>query len=111
MTGAYWICAGVTLVSAVVSFGYSVAGLRGAEGAARTASQYALARSTALLAVAGVALFAGAPAFVAAVAIAMIIVQAIDAVVGVTIKDRLKTFGPALTALLNLGVLVWMLLA
>ena len=57
MTGAYWICAGITLVSAAVSFGYSVA------------------------------------------------------VVGVTIKDRLKTFGPALTALLNLGVLVWMLLA
>ncbi|WP_291421349.1 hypothetical protein [Devosia sp.] len=37
----------------------------------------------------------------------MIIVQAADAYIGTTTKDRLKTFGPALTALFNLAALVW----
>ena len=40
----------------------------------------------------------------------MIVVQAIDAVIGVAIKDRPKTFGPVVTALVNLAALVWMLL-
>jgi len=34
--------------------------------------------------------------------LSVIIVQACDAVIGTTIKDRMKTFGPAGTALLNL---------
>jgi hypothetical protein len=38
----------------------------------------------------------------------MIIVQVCDAVIGTTIKDRMKTFGPAGTALLNLVALIWL---
>jgi hypothetical protein len=36
----------------------------------------------------------------------MIIVQACDAFMGTTIKDRMKTFGPAGTALLNLVAVI-----
>lgn len=36
----------------------------------------------------------------------MTIVQAGDAVIGVRIRDRLKTVGPALTAAANLAALV-----
>lgn len=111
MNIAYWACAGLTLISAAVSFGYSLAGLRAFGADARTPSLYALARSVALLVAAVAALFSGSVAFVAAVAIAMIIVQAIDAVIGGMIHDRLKTLGPAFTALLNLAALLWMLLA
>jgi hypothetical protein len=39
----------------------------------------------------------------------MIIVQAGDAGIGMIIKDRMKTFGPAGTALLNLAALIWLL--
>ncbi|PJJ55304.1 hypothetical protein CLV54_3194 [Compostimonas suwonensis] len=70
---------------------------------------YAFARSLALLVVAIVALFTGSVAFVAAIAIAMVIVQVADAVIGVRIRDRLKTVGPAATALVDLAALVWML--
>ncbi len=72
---------------------------------------YAFARSLALLVVAIIALFAGSTAFVAAVAIAMVVVQAADAIIGVRTRDTLKTVGPAVTAVANLGVLIWMLAA
>jgi hypothetical protein len=39
----------------------------------------------------------------------MIIVQICDAAIGAVIKDRMKTFGPAGTALLNLAAVIWLL--
>jgi hypothetical protein len=41
----------------------------------------------------------------------MIIVQACDAVIGTTIKDRMKTFGPAGTSLLNFVAVIWLIQA
>lgn len=38
----------------------------------------------------------------------MIILQLLDAGVGVTIGDRMKTFGPAAIAVANLAALVWL---
>lgn len=111
MSIAVWVCAVVTAISAIVSFGYSAAGLRGADRATHSGSLYAFSRSLALLVAAIVALFTGSVPFVAAVAIAMVTVQAGDAVVGVLIRDRFKTVGPAATAVVNLAVLIWMLLA
>jgi hypothetical protein len=107
---AFWLCGAVTAISALVSLGYAVAGLREAAPATRTAAMYALARSLALAAVAVVAPFTGAVAFVAAVAVAMVVVQAADAVIGTVIRDPLKTFGPAAIAAVNLGALIWLLL-
>lgn len=107
---AFWICAAVTAISAAVSFGYSVAGLRGSDPGSRTPSQYAVARSLALVVVAAIAPFTGSVAFLTAVAAAMVIVQAADAVVGALRGDRFRTFGPAATVAGNLGALVWLLL-
>jgi hypothetical protein len=41
----------------------------------------------------------------------MIIVQVRDAVIGTTIKDRMKTFGPAGTSLLNIVAVIWLIQA
>jgi len=41
----------------------------------------------------------------------MIIVQACDAVIGGTINDPIKTYGPAVTALLNLVAVIWLIQA
>ena len=109
MTIAFWFCAAITLISALVSLGYAIAGLRGADAEARTASEYAFSRSLALAIAAIVAMFTASVAFVAAVALAMVIVQLVDAVIGARIPDRVKTFGPAATALVNAAALVWML--
>jgi hypothetical protein len=110
MSLAYWVCAIFTTISAAVSFGYSISSLLRSEGNARIASMYAFARSLALVVVSVIALFTGTVAFVAAAAIAMIVVQAVDTVIGARIRDRMKTFGPAVFAALNLAALIWMLL-
>ncbi len=107
---AFWVCGAVTVISAFVSLGYSVAGLRGADAAARTGSTYAFARSLALAVVAVVAPFTGSVPFVAAVAVAMIVVQGADAVIGALLRDRLKTVGPAATAVAHAAVLLLLLL-
>lgn len=107
---AFWTCAAITAISAAVSFGYAAVGLRQSpDGAARTASQYAFARSAALLVAAVTAPFAGSTGFLAAVAIAMVIVQGADSLIGISIRDRVKTIGPAATAAANLGAVLWLL--
>jgi len=109
MPAAFWICAAITLISALVSLGYSIAALVDADSAHRTSPRYAAARSLALASVAVVALFADSQSYLAAVALAMVIVQAADAVVGWLDRDRRKTVGPALTAAANAAALVWLL--
>lgn len=109
MSIAFWICAAVTVVSSLVSAGYAVAGLRAATAQSRIPSMYALARSLALVLAAIIGLFSGSIAFVAAVAVAMTAVQALDAAIGAVIRDRVKTLGPAITASVNAAALLWML--
>lgn len=111
MSIALWICAVLTVISAGVSAGYAIAGLRGSVGDARTASKYALARSAALLITAIAAPVVGLPAFVAAIALAMILVQAFDAVVGATIRDPWRTYGPASLSAIGIACLIWALVA
>lgn len=111
MTFAAWTCAAVTLISAGVSAGFAFGGLRGSTGAARTASKYGLARSLALLITAIAALVIARPAFIVAITLAMILVQAFDTVVGATIRDRMKTYGPAGLAVAHAAALAWMLVS
>lgn len=103
---SFWLCAVVTVVSALVSFGYSLAALSGSTGVARTNAMYAFTRSLALALAAVTVLFLGSPSWLQAVAVSMILVQAGDAAIGAMLKNRLKTVGPALTAVANLGVLL-----
>ncbi|WP_022891291.1 hypothetical protein [Agromyces subbeticus] len=109
MSIAFWVCAAITAVSALVSLGYSVAGVRGTKGGELTASRYALARSAALAVGALASVFTASVPFTAAMAVTMMLVQAADAAVGVTIRDHLKTVGPAATAIANAAALIWML--
>jgi hypothetical protein len=111
MTVAMWVCSVLTIVSAGVSLGYSVVGLRAAEGPERLPSSYALARSVALVVVALVAPFTGSLGFIAAAAVGMVCVQALDAVIGGVQRDRLKTIGPAITAVANAIALIWAILS
>jgi hypothetical protein len=59
--------------------------------------------------VSAVPFFAGSTPWLQAIACSMITVQVCDTAVGVIIKDRMKTFGPAGTALLNLAAVIWLL--
>jgi hypothetical protein len=92
---AYWICAAFTLVSALVSLGYSIAAVRAAERDAGPHARYAFVRSFGLVVVAVGSLLGEHHYWLVAAATAMIVVQAGDAVVGVRTRDRLKVVGPA----------------
>jgi hypothetical protein len=109
MLTRFGICLAITVVSALVSLGFSVAAILNQTGSARTLALYAAARSLALTAISFVPLRSGSVAWLEAGAVGMIIVQSCDAAIGVVIKDRLKTIGPAATAVANLVALVSLL--
>jgi hypothetical protein len=103
---ALWVCAGVSATSAFVSLGFSIAAVRAER---IDTARYAVARSSALAVVAIVAFFVAAVGFVAAIALAMIVVQFSDAVIGARARDVIKAIGPAALAVITLGALIWML--
>jgi prepilin signal peptidase PulO-like enzyme (type II secretory pathway) len=106
---AFWICAGVTAASALVSLGFSTAAVPSVRHQARTNALYVLSRSVALAAVSLVPLISQTRSSLLTIALAMVIVQALDAVVGGIVRDWMKTFGPASLGALNLVALVWFL--
>jgi hypothetical protein len=104
---AFWICAAVTILNATLSAGFAVATV--VQDPGNSAALYALSRSVSLLAVAiGAAAFKSKPA-VAALAVAMVLVQLGDTGIGMVVRDAGKTFGPLFLALATLAALVQML--
>ena len=81
--------------------------LRDPTSPGRTNAMYAFSRSVALAVTAAVVLFTHSSSWLRAVALAMVIVQASDAIVGATLRDRLKTVGPAFTAATSLAALLY----
>ena len=111
MTAPFILCALVTAVSAIISLGFSLAAALSATGTARTMALYACARSMALVIASAVPFLSGSTEWLQAIAWSMTIVQASDAVIGTTLKDPMKTYGPAVIALLNLVAVIWLIQA
>ena len=103
---AYWTCAGFTLFSAIVSAAFSLLSLRMAGG--HEYALYAASRSVALPLAVLYAMARRSHGGVAALAVAMTMVQLFDAVVGLRLHDPGRAYGPMLFAAINLGLLLWM---
>jgi hypothetical protein len=108
MTVQFWTCAIVTLLSAGISAGFSLAGLAGPDRADRYA-RYAASRSIALLLAVLIAVAVHATLAVAFLGITMTIVQAIDGVIGALDRDPGRTYGPFAFSVLNALAVVWLL--
>jgi hypothetical protein len=106
MTRRFWACASITVVSALVSVGYSIAAVLGQSGSDSFAT-YAASRSIALLI--GVAWSVGirSRAALVALAVTMSAVQGFDAVIGLLAHDPAKTYGPLVLAVANVSALIW----
>jgi hypothetical protein len=105
------VCAAVTIISALVSLGFSVVAVGRGTGRERVNALYAAGRSVAFAIVSVVALLNGSIGWLEASAVGMIVVQLCDAAVGVHVRDKVKTFGPAGTAIMNMCALGWLLFA
>src|SRR5260370_36795652 len=95
MTVLFIFGASITAISAIISLGFSIAAALGATGTARTMALYACARSVALMIASAVPFLTGSTGWLQAIAWSMIIGQACDAVIGKTIKNRMKNLCPA----------------
>lgn len=108
---SYYFCAIFTLISAAVSFGFSIEAYHSAKkqpNGSLTTAKYAVSRSLALLVVAiGPVIFVSRPALIA-LATAMILVQLFDGIIGFKVS-LFKTIGPLLTAIVN-AVLLFVLI-
>lgn len=109
MNAAYWVCASITALSACISLFFVVRAIGAATGLARTNARYAAARCLPLALISFVPFFHHSRPFLVALALVMTMVQALDAFIGASIKDRMETWGPASTAILNGAALVWLL--
>ena len=99
---AFWLCFGVTALSALISLGYALAALS-VTGTSDAYALYAASRSGAL---AVAVLSVGGwrrPGVLFTLALTMAAVQALDALIGLGLHDAVKTVGPAALALIGAG--------
>ncbi|MBC6307973.1 hypothetical protein HCJ66_00270 [Listeria sp. FSL L7-1582] len=102
----FYFCAAMTFISAAVSFGFSIDAYRSATTETLSNAMYAVSRSLALLIATTVPFFYHVDAYLCAVAMAMILVQLFDGIIGIRIKNTLKTVGPFCTAFANVVCLI-----
>src|SRR5258708_39098582 len=104
MIRRFWTCAMVTTVSALVSAGFSVAGLLGPAGSG-SFERYAASRSIALLIAVLCCIGFRSRDALAAMALVMSLVQGFDGLMGILSHDPAKTYGPFAFAIVNFAVL------
>ncbi|WP_407543729.1 hypothetical protein Q0M94_28085 (plasmid) [Deinococcus radiomollis] len=100
----FWLCAGITLISSLVSATYSIAALAG-QSKIDTYALYAASRSITLLLVVLGCVLLRSRSGVIALAFVMALVQSFDAVIGALSHDTLRTYGPLFTALFSFAAL------
>jgi hypothetical protein len=106
---AFWTCAGFTLVSALVGATFSVLSLRViGTGHQHEYALYAASRSVALVLTIIFVMLRRSWRGVVTMAVAMTIVQVFDSVVGYLLHEPSEIYGPALFAIINAALLVWM---
>jgi hypothetical protein len=102
---AFWICAIVAALSAVVSASFSVAALIGA-GRHDQYAMYAASRSIALVLASLACIGAHSRRGVMALALTMALVQGFDAMIGLIARDPGKTYGPLTLSVAGLASLI-----
>jgi hypothetical protein len=104
-TRAFWICALITALSAVVSASFSVAALIGV-GRKDQYAMYAASRSIALALASLACIGARSRRGVMALALTMGLVQGFDTLIGLIAHDPGKTYGPLVLSVAGLASLV-----
>lgn len=107
----YLVLAIVTLISTLPSLYFSAVEMRSPEHTTRVVARYTTARSAALLVLAVVPLLGRHDGWLLAVALAMIIVQAVDGCIGTARRLVMFAVGPFATAAANTAAVAWLVAA
>jgi hypothetical protein len=102
----FWTCTSMTLLSAVVSAGYSIVGIVGPTR--ENIALYATSRSVALLIAVLVAAAVRSRSGTLFLAGAMSLVQLLDGLIGIQLHDPAKSYGPFAFAAINALLMVWL---
>lgn len=102
---SFWLCALISLLNAFTSTYFSIATLP-ASGQAHVTGLYGVNRSLTLALVTLLVVGLRSQAGLLVMALLLVVIQAGDTVIGVLIHDPVKTYGPALLAVLTLAGLV-----
>ena len=97
----------INLVSAVLGVCFSLKAVISEKGNGQVNAMYMFARSLALACASSIPVWVNAPGILAAVTAAMLVVQAADCVIGVLIKNKLRTVGPFMMAACHAVCLGW----
>lgn len=97
----YYLIASITLLSAVLGLLFSIQAVRASEKINRLNALYMLARSTAIVLMAVIPLCVKTSGFLIVITGAMLIIQIIDGIAGIYIKNRMRTIGPFIMAFLH----------
>lgn len=106
VSGRFWLCSAITLISSIVSASYSIVGLLAARN--DTFAQYAASRSVSLLLVVLLAVLLRHRTGLLAMAWCMSCVQLLDGCIGFAEHNPFETYGPLAFALIN-GILAYAL--
>ena len=109
MAISFLICASITALSAFIGFAFSISETISSQDKARTTAMYLLVRSAVLFTASIVPFFYHSTLLLIAVALCMILVQALDAIIGVIVRDRMRLIGPLVVVALNSLALFWFL--
>lgn len=101
----FWLCAGITLINAFTSAGFSIAAL-GTPGTEHINAMYGVSRSISLALITLLVVLLRSRPGLLVMALIMVGVQAGDALIGLFIQDPIKTYGPAFLAVVTLAGLV-----
>lgn len=94
----YYINAYTTLISAALGVCFSIEAVIKEKGNSQTNALYMFARSLALTYAAVIPVCRNAPTILFVATMAMLIVQIVDCIIGIVIKNKMHTVGPFIMA-------------
>ena len=97
----FYFTAFITLISAILGATFSIHATIAGENREKEYALYMLARSIAIVWVAVMALIIHSTPLLVAITSAMLVIQIVDGIIGLYIKNPIRTIGPFIMALLH----------
>ena len=97
----YYLTACITSLSAFLGVAFSIYAIKNSENQEKTNALYMFARSIAILFISIIPFFRGSDVLLFIITSSMLIIQVIDFVVGIYIKNRIRIVGPFIMVVLH----------